>query len=140
MIRQLDVPIYEANVLFLLETTGEEWAIFCDNEINKGKLTDDEIKYFFNEIATDNYGGTTSSLDGGGYVVLIKQAHNPFCFTHELYHCVDKILKERGVEHSDNDEAYAYMVGWINEQYHKILKEFDEENENKGTNGSSKDS
>ena len=131
MIRQLDVPIYEANVLFLLETTGEEWAIFCDNEINKGKLTDDEIKYFFNEIATDDYAGTTSSLDGGGYVVLIKQAHKPFCFTHELYHCVDKILKERGVEHSDNDEAYAYMVGWINEQYHKILKEFDEENENK---------
>lgn len=47
MIRQLDAPIYEANILFLIETTGEEWAAFCDNKINKGRLTDDEIKYFF---------------------------------------------------------------------------------------------
>lgn len=87
------------------------------------------LSIFFNEIETNDYAGTTSSLNGGGYVVLIKHAHNPSCFTHELYHCVDRILKERGVEHSDDDEAYAYMVGWINEQYHKILKEFDEEND-----------
>lgn len=131
MIRQLDVPIYETNVLFLLETTGEEWAHFCDNEINKGKLTDDEIKYFFNEIATNDYAGTTSSLDGGGYVVLIKQAHKPFCFTHELYHCVNCILQDRGVEHHGEDEPYAYLIGWICEQYSYLLKEFNEENENK---------
>lgn len=68
MIRQLDVPIYEANVLFLLETTSEEWAAFCDNKISKDRLTDDEIKYFFNEIETNDYAGTTSSLNGGGYV------------------------------------------------------------------------
>lgn len=35
----------------------------------------------------------------------------------------------RYVEHDDDDEAYVYMVGWINEQYHKILKEFDKEND-----------
>ena len=125
MIRQLDIPIYGANVLFLIEPSGEEWAGFCDNEKNKVKLTEEEIKLVFNEIASDKWSGTTIRLDKGGYVFLIKGAHNPCYFAHELYHVADRILKDRGVEHTDDDEAYAYMVGWLNEQYHIILQEYD---------------
>ena len=72
MIRQLDVPIYDTNVLFLLEPTGEEWAHFCDNEINKEKLTEEEIKYVFGEIADKKIGGSTYRFDCGNYMVLIK--------------------------------------------------------------------
>ena len=43
MIRQLDVPIYDTNVLFLLETTGEEFTKFLDNEKNKQKITENEL-------------------------------------------------------------------------------------------------
>ena len=44
MIRQLDVPIYDTNVLFLLETTGEEFSEFLDNEENKQRIGDETIK------------------------------------------------------------------------------------------------
>ena len=43
MIRQLDVPIYDTNVLFLLDVTGEEFAEFLDNEQNKSRITEEEI-------------------------------------------------------------------------------------------------
>ena len=45
MIRQLDVPIYDTNVLFLLEPTGEEFAKFLDNEKNKQKIGDENNGY-----------------------------------------------------------------------------------------------
>lgn len=44
MIRQLDIPIYDANVLFLLDVTGEEFAEFLDNKVNKSKINESEIK------------------------------------------------------------------------------------------------
>jgi len=131
MIRQLDVPIYDTNVLFLLETTGEEWAEFCDNEINKEKLTEEEIKYVFGEIADKKIGGSTYRFDCGNYMVLIKDANLVTYYQHELYHCVNCILQDRGVEHHGEDEPYAYLLGWIGEQYSYLLKEFNEENEDK---------
>lgn len=45
MIRQLDVPIYDTNVLFLLDVTGEEFAEFLDNEQNKSRIPEDKITY-----------------------------------------------------------------------------------------------
>ena len=99
MIRKLDVPIYDTNVLFLLEATEEEWAKFCSKKTNKEKLHEEEI----------------------------KEANGVSYSTHELFHLADSILKDRGVEYTENNEALAYMVGWINEQYSYMLKEFNKE-------------
>lgn len=132
MIRQLDVPIYDTNVLFLLETTGEEWAEFCDNEINKEKLTEEEIKSVFDELSNEGWAGSVVTLlNNGGYVTIIKDANYPTYYLHELYHTADRILKDRGVEYTENNEALAYMVGWINEQYSYILEEFNKETKEK---------
>ncbi len=132
MIRQLDVPIYDTNVLFLLETTGEEWAHFCDNEVNKEKLTEEEIKDVFDELSNEKWAGSVLTLiNNGGYISIIKDPNRIFYHTHELFHLADSILKDRGVEYTENNEALAYMVGWINEQYSYLLKEFNEENEDK---------
>ena len=131
MIRQLDIPIYDTNVLFLLDVTGEEFAEFLDNEQNKSRITEEEIKSIFDDIKDDKWEGTLFPLDCGAYISLIKNAKDERCYTHELFHVADTILKDRGVEYTQNNEALAYMVGWINKQYSYILKEFNEENENK---------
>lgn len=133
MIRQLDVPIYDTNVLFLLDVTGEEFAKFLDNEQNKSRITEEEIKSVFDDIKDDKWEGTLFPLDCGSYISLIKNAKDERCYTHELFHVADTILKDRGVEYTQNNEALAYMIGWINKQYSYLLKEFNEEkNENKG--------
>lgn len=133
MIRQLDVPIYDTNVLFLLETTTEEFTKFLDSEKNKQKIGDETIKEIFDDIADEQWGGTVWRVDNNSvYICLIKEANKVSYSTHELFHLADSILKDRGVEYTENNEALAYMVGWINEQYSYILEEINEEkNENK---------
>lgn len=125
MIRQLDVPIYDTNVLFLLETTAEEFAEFLDNEKNKQRIVDETIKGIFDDIADERWGGTVWRVDNNSaYICLIKKANEVYYNTHELFHLADSILKDRGVEYTENNEALAYMVGWINEQYSFMLEEF----------------
>lgn len=128
MIRQLDVPIYDTNVLFLLKTTGEEFAEFLDNEKNKQRIGDEIIKEIFDDIADERWGGTVWRVDNNSaYICLIKEADKVSYNTHELFHLADSILKDRGVEYTENNEALAYMVGWINEQYSYMLEEFNRE-------------
>ena len=123
MIRQLDIPIYDTNVLFLLDVTEKEFAEFLDNEQNKSRITEEEIKSIFDDIKNDKWDGTLFTLDCGAYISLIKNAEDIRNYTHELFHIADKILKDRGVEYTENNEALAYMVGWINEQYSYLLKD-----------------
>lgn len=127
MIRQLDVPIYGANILFLVEVDCEEFAKFLDNETNKNKLTDGDIEHLFEEIDNEDYGGGTYVVNKSNYIVLIKNANKPYYYLHELYHCVNTILQDRKIPHSENDEPYAYLIGWIGEEYSYLLKEFNEE-------------
>ena len=128
MIRQLDIPIYDANVLFLLDVTEEEFAEFLGNEKNKSKLTEEEIKSIFDDIANDKWDGTLFTLDCGNYVSLIKKADDVRNYSHELFHIADQILKDRGVEYTENNEALAYLIGWLNMQYSCILQEFSKNN------------
>ena len=62
-------------------------------------------------------GGTTIRLDNGGYVMVLRDFYKVNYYTHELYHLADRILRDRSVEHTSDDEAYAYLIGWLNEQY-----------------------
>lgn len=128
MIRQLDVPIYDTNVLFLLETTAEEFTKFLDNEKNKQKIGDETIKEIFDDIADERWGGTVWRVDNNSaYICLIKEANKVSYNTHELFHLADSILKDRGVEYTENNEALAYLIGWIGEQYSYLLEEFNKE-------------
>jgi len=128
MIRQLDVPIYDTNVLFLLETTGEEFSEFLDNEKNKQKIGDETIKEIFDDIKDERWGGTVWRVDNNSaYICLIKEANKVSYNTHELFHLADSILKDRGVEYTENNEALAYMIGWLEQQYCDMLEEFNKE-------------
>ena len=140
MIRQLDVPIYDTNVLFLLETTKEEFSEFLDNEKNKQRIGDETIKEIFDDIADERWGGTVWRVDNNSaYICLIKEANKVSYNTHELFHLADSILKDRGVEYTENNEALAYMVGWINEQYDYMLDEFNKDKEAENEQEDSRD-
>lgn len=123
MIRQLDIPIYDTNVLFLLDVTREEFADFLDDEVNKSKINESEIKEIFDDIANDKWDGTLFTLSSGNYVSLIKKADDVRNYSHELFHIADQILKDRGVEYTENNEALAYLVGWLNVQYSYVLED-----------------
>ena len=118
MIFQLDVPIYNTNVLFIVNPTSEEIQEFLDSTTNKEKLTDEELKNLLKELDDVHYGGYTTWLDKGGYIVLLKEDYKiPSIYQHELFHVTNLILFDRGIEHTRIAEPYAYLIGWITEQY-----------------------
>jgi len=51
---------------------------------------------------------------------------------HEIYHIVNRILMDRGIQHTYDDEPYAYLVGWLTNMYYNTLDELKkDDNENK---------
>lgn len=129
MIFQLDVPIYETNILFIIEPIKEEMDEFLGNEKNRERLTDDEFESLFRELDDTRYGGYTTSLDKGGYLVLLKQNYkDPFIYQHELFHVMNLIMYDREIEYSKTSEPHAYLIGWITMQYLEYINSQKEEN------------
>lgn len=123
MIFQLDIPIYGTNVLFVISPTKEEMDEFLSVEQNRQKLTEEEFTTLFTELDNTEYGGYTTPLDSGEYLVLIKDNYkDPVIFTHELFHVTNLILFDREIEHTRTDEPYAYLLGWIAGQYCNYIK------------------
>lgn len=118
MIFQLDIPIYNTNVLFIINPIKEEVDEFLNNENNKEKLTEEEFTTLFKELDDEKYGGYTTALDKGGYLILIKEGYKDFTiFVHELFHVSNLILFDREVEYSKTFEPLAYLLGWMTQQY-----------------------
>ena len=85
--------------------------------ISSNLIFHDIKDYYKNDLVS----GVTMTLDKGGYVILIKDIKNKSFFPHEIYHACDRILKDREIEHTELDEAYAYLLGWIFEQYFNLF-------------------
>lgn len=116
MIFQLDIPIYNTDVLFIIEPTKEEMDEFLGSAKNKSRLTDEELSTIFKELDGE-FMGYTSHLDRGGYLLLIKNGKDPLYYAHELFHLANLVLWDRDVELSRTGEAYAYLVAWLINQY-----------------------
>lgn len=118
MIFQLDIPIYNTNVLFIINPVKDEMDEFLNNENNKEKLTEEEFTNLCKELDDKRYGGYTTALDKGGYLILIKEGYKDFTiFVHELFHVANLILFDREIEYSRTFEPLAYLLGWIAQQY-----------------------
>ena len=118
MIFQLDIPIYNTNVLFVINPTKDEMDEFLNIENNKEKLTEEEFTALFKELDDERYGGYTTALDKGGYLVLMKEGYKDFTiFIHEIFHVANLILFDREVEYSRTFESLAYLLGWMAQQY-----------------------
>ena len=50
MIYQFGIPIYNTNALMLVEPTREEFDELLSNEVNRNKLTDEELQEIFKEL------------------------------------------------------------------------------------------
>lgn len=120
MIYQFDIPIYNANALLLVEPTREEFDELLSDEVNRNKLTDEELHNIFKELDSE-YQGFTGRLSKGGYIVLIKEKDMPMYYIHELFHLAHDILFDRGVTIDEHGEAYAYLIGWLADQYHNVV-------------------
>ena len=91
-----------------------------DNGVDLGQAveTEEEFTALFKELDDERYGGYTTALDKGGYLVLMKEGYKDFTiFIHEIFHVANLILFDREVEYSRTFESLAYLLGWMAQQY-----------------------
>jgi hypothetical protein len=61
--------------------------------------------------------GFVFSKQKGDYYLVVPPHVNVDCAVHECVHVIDRIFRDRGQEADyENDEVYAYYVGWLAQQ------------------------
>jgi hypothetical protein len=59
-------------------------------------------------------------------VIFNDESISPGNVAHESYHLTAKIMRHVGITYiHDNHEAFAYLIGFIVDGFHKIIEEYD---------------
>lgn len=112
---QLPVPIWDANIIFLLQISEADLQEFIDK--NKERLTKDDIELLWKDFRDENTAGSTMRFDEGTYGILLKDAYKAKDWAHEIAHVTNWILLDRGVIHDSSAEPWCYLTGWLTQRY-----------------------
>ena len=122
MVEVLNIERYCTSVCFCIGIDEKEFEELYQD--NKNKFDNETYEECYNDIMDDNIcDGFTTSMKDGSYMVYIRKGFETShrIVIHELFHLTNKILCERGVYHEDTAEAWAYLIGWLSEQYFNIV-------------------
>lgn len=118
MIDAIDVDIYGRRVAFLVEVTPEEFDRFYYDNVTR--ITDEEYRDIREEILNVKYvRGDTCTLDSGLYLVYLRNGRSDECVSHEIFHVCNCILYDAGVTYDRAAEPWAYLVGWMTDEYYR---------------------
>lgn len=115
MITSIDVPIYDRSIAFLVEVTPEEFDRFYYDNVTS--ITDEEYKQCRKDIEKQG-GGFTGVLDSGNLLVYLSKGNSDIIVPHEIFHAVNSILCLAGVNHDIDAEPWAYLIGWLTNEYY----------------------
>ena len=121
MIKILDLPIYHTTVVMMAESSPREWEEFY--HLYEDKLTESDFKDMLYDIQNKyTCNGFTRCLDKGDYAFYIRYKEYYGDIAHEIFHVANKILCKCGVFHEADGEAWAYLIGYITEQFYDMLE------------------
>jgi hypothetical protein len=115
--KQIEVPIYGSYVTFIYSNSYDAIVEYAKTD----KRTEEDIDY----LKTNDYEGLHMPLSSGCYYLIIKKNKDKYeeidTITHEVSHLVTDILHDSGVKvNRKNDEAYAYLTGYLNKEFFKF--------------------
>lgn len=117
MITNIKVDIYGRDVAFLVEVTPEEFDRFYYD--NVGKIADEEYKGIRKDILSEKeVGGFTWWLDSGMPLVYLRDGRFDNYVSHEIFHVCNRILHAAGVTWDEYAEPWAYLIGWMTNEYY----------------------
>lgn len=118
MIDAIDVDIYGRSVAFLVEVTPEEFDRFYYDNVTR--ITDEEYKDIREDILNGkDVGGSTWTLDSNLYLVYLRDGRSDKYVSHEILHVCNCILYDAGVTYTREAEPWAYLVGWMTDEYNR---------------------
>lgn len=115
--------IYPYDILFLIDLSNEE--VKTELESRMFKELWGEIPVLSNWSKTNN--GKCTQFSNGSLAIRLKhypkypQDHGTI--SHEIFHAVTLLLDRLGIQFDieKSDEAYAYLIGYITEQFYKEI-------------------
>lgn len=120
MIKILELPIYKTTIIMMAESKPREWEEFY--HLYEDKLTEDDFKDILHDIQSPTEcNGFTRSLDKGDYAFYVRFKNRVGDIAHEIFHVSNKILCSRGVYHEADGEAWAYLIGYITEEFYSMI-------------------
>jgi hypothetical protein len=108
MIKHVVVPMYRANILMVnsIKDATTQLTNLCGND-------KEQLKGHLDDLVDSD--GLAVPINGTYFMFAER---NVEAVVHESIHTANFILKDRGIIYSaDNDEALAYPVGWIAQEY-----------------------
>lgn len=127
------IPIYGRFVFISMGQTDEELLeSFKECEVRKSEK---EVKTLKLSSSCDGRGGILKSTDGIIRMSVYDDS-DPYLrgvMAHEIQHCVFRMLGAIGfAHHEDSDEAYAYLTGFIHQEFLEAIQSSEEDSEEKG--------
>lgn len=132
MIIQIHVPIYRCSVLCFCDSNIREFnefyyknvTSFTNKEYDElcGCIKDDKSSYAW-----------VHHLETTDIMIWFTRPRVDMDVVHEFYHAAHMILVERGVYHENEkgtgDEPFAYLLGYLVNEYYNYLDELENKNE-----------
>ena len=129
MIEFVPIDIYLNTIVIAAGIDEKEFDVLYED--NKDKFTYDEYQTIRNDIASDKIcDGSTCLLDCGNIFVYIRKGseRKDLTVAHELFHAVNKLLCRAGVNHDADAEPWAYLLGWLTNEYYNRLDDYESNN------------
>lgn len=138
MVKHLKVEIYDITVVFLINPTKVEFETFYHDNVTR--INDEEYKQMYKDVFNnDTCAGFTFVLGCGSIVFYVKEPYSEHDVAHEILHTTNDILGSRGITADfDNDEAQAYLCGYLTKKYYEYIYEMTKENEGKKSSKATK--
>ena len=129
MIEFINIDIYLNCIVVAAGVDVKEFdKLYYDNVT---KFTNEEYEEIRRDIANENScNGETVLLENGNIFVYIRKGHEreELYVIHELFHAVNKLLCRAGVNHDADAEPWAYLMGWLSNEYFNRLDDFENKN------------
>lgn len=121
----IDLVVYPFDIMFSIGESDKEFMRTLKDRLPKKylpKKSEDNICQLEDECR----GRTWHHLEGGQTIIRLKKKpkseQEMGSLAHEIFHAVDFIFRHVGIQlSSDSDEAYAYLIGYITEQFYKNI-------------------
>ena len=129
MIEFINIDIYLNCIVVAAGVDVKEFdKLYYDNVT---KFTNEEYEEIRRDIANENScNGETVLLKNGNIFVFIRkgQERRDLTVSHELFHAVNKLLCRAGVNHDADAEPWAYLMGWLTNEYYCRLEDYENKN------------
>ncbi len=123
VVKVIVVDVYQTSVCYCIGINEKELKELKDNSSNKfnDEIYNDCLKDITDKDSCDGFAATM--LDGTQLMYIRKGFEKDWrIISHEIFHVANKILCDRGVTHDESGEAWAYLIGYLSDEYNKIIK------------------